>query len=412
MSDGRDVNLQVLDPQLARIPGLSARLTAVAAQVGSLQDPQVVATLEVVVDEGVVAVVTEAVRGVPVSALVDADGTLPAASAIAVAGGVLSAVSAAHGAGLVHCGIVPERVLVQEDGEVRLDGFALARALALTGGEAGAPARGYSSPERLGGTMPDGIGDLYGAAALTHALLIGAPPAPGAAAPVAALPGMSAVLSQAVAPEPAHRFPSASALRDAITSTASQTLGQGWRAASDLAMRARAALGALETAPIAPAEAPAPAPPPTVAPEVAPPRPRRRRLRTVLLLLFALLIVAAGAAGGIYALTRSSSSPTPLAIGNDIKLDVTRTATGDCNVSFHFVATGSISGQGQVVYQFIPSDGSASSPQTVSIADEVGFSFDYTYTYTGHRTGPATMTFQISSPVQRSVQKQYDTTCS
>jgi hypothetical protein len=204
---------------------------------------------------------------------------------------------------------------------------------------------------------------------------------------------MSAVLSQAVAPDPGRRFPSAAALREAITTTAAETLGPGWRAGSDLAARARGALSATETVD-----------------EAAPPR-RRRRLRTVLLLLLALLIVAGGAAGGIFALTRSSTSHAPLAIGNDIKLDVARTATGDCNVSFHFVASGSLSGQGQVVYQFIPSDGTASSAQTVTIADEVGFSFDYTYTYTGHRTGPATMTFQITSPVQRSVQKQYDTTC-
>ncbi|HET9050920.1 MAG TPA: hypothetical protein VFO60_04405, partial [Candidatus Dormibacteraeota bacterium] len=236
--DAAAVGLSVVDPAIAALPGFSQRVTAVVRQVAPLRHPRVVGSIEVAAGDGALAIVTEAVDGVLVSGLLRPGELLPAATAAQIVDDVLRAVGAAHAAGIVHCGILPERVLVTAAGEVRLDGFAAARAFALTGGEPGAPPPGFSSPERLGGSLPDGVGDLYASAALAHLLFTGAPPRPGTAAPVPALPAMQPALAQAIAVDPQRRFPSASALRGALTAAVADALGDDWRGQSDLAPRA------------------------------------------------------------------------------------------------------------------------------------------------------------------------------
>src|SRR5205807_9794931 len=99
---------------------------------------------------------------------------LTAAAALAVAEGLLGALEAVHSAGLAHGAVSPEAVWVTAAGLVRLDGLALALAVA---GErpAGVPGD-YLSPERRAGGPASAAADVWAAAALTHTLLTGRPP--------------------------------------------------------------------------------------------------------------------------------------------------------------------------------------------------------------------------------------------
>jgi serine/threonine protein kinase len=435
---GRDVGVQLLDPPLVRLPGFVNRLAAVAAQVAPLRHPRVVATEEVAVGDQVAAVVTEATVAVPLSDLLTEGEGLPLASAMAVVDDVLRAVGAAHTAGLVHCGIAPDRVVVDADGGAHLDGFAMARAMALTGGEVGAPLPGYSSPERLGGVLPDGQGDLYATAALAHRLLAGTTPSPGASAPVPTLPALATVLTHALAADPQRRYPSAAALRNALIGTVQQLLGADWRQGSDLAGRAQErlrAVGAL--APEAPPAPAAPAPPvatpPTLPPPsylppppprtAAPPPPKRRHWgRIVLAVLAVLLLVGGGGAAAAILLTRGSSTsdsttqstsatPAALVVGNDLTVTMDKTQTGDCITDYVFTAGGSLSGSGQLVYHWEQSDGYKSPDTTIVITNQVGLAIVQHWRFTGHRSGSATMTFVVTAPQARTASKTFDTTC-
>jgi serine/threonine protein kinase len=400
----------------------------------------VVGTEEVVGGDQVAAVVTEAAIAVPLSDLLTDGDPLPLPTAMAVVDDVLRAVGAAHAASLVHCGITPDRVVVDADGGARLDGFAMARALALTGGDVGAPAPGYSSPERLGGVLPDGLGDLYATAALAHRLLAGTTPSPGASAPIPALPALATVLTHALAPDPQRRYPSAAALRNALTGTVHQMLGADWRSSSDLAPRARErlrAVGALAppavppppsaaatVLPVPPATPPsryvAPTPPRALPPLVAPPPPRRHRGRTVLAVLAVLLLVGGGVAAAVELSRGNSSSggssstqstPAPLVVGNDITISMQKSQTGDCITDYVFTAHGSLSGSGTLVYHWEQSDGYKAPDTTIVITNQVGMAIDQHWRFQGHRTGSATMTFIVTAPQARSANKTFDTTC-
>jgi serine/threonine-protein kinase len=95
--------------------------------------------------------------------------------------GVLAALSACHDAGVVHCDLKPENVLLLEGGRgrVKLVDFGIAQAPGpIEHGEdfviLGTPA--FISPEQIRGTAVDGRTDLYLLGALTFELLTGEPP--------------------------------------------------------------------------------------------------------------------------------------------------------------------------------------------------------------------------------------------
>lgn len=431
-----------------RLPGFAARLTAVVRQVSPLRHARVVGSIDTATGDSALAVVTEPVDGIPLSGILVPGEALPPATAMEIVDDVLRAVGAAHAMGIVHCGVEPGRVLITAAGDVRLDGFAMARALGLTGGDAAAPTPGFASPERLGGALPDGMGDLYSAAALAHLLLAGSTPTPGVARPVPALPGMQEILVRALAADPKRRYPSASALRGALASTAAETLGEDWRSGSDLGKRAAEAIAArdaelapeesappplaIEPPPAAPLARPAapprhaaPPPRPAAAPRPPPrpvrPGPRERRGRALLFVLLAIVLLGGAGGGAWYLATRSSGStapPGPLGVGSPITLDVARsTASGaQCDATFTFTAKGPLRGQGDLVYHFEQSDGHATPDTTIHITTETSFSLDHLWRFQGSMSGSATLTFVITKPPGANAQptkvaKTFDITC-
>ena len=96
---------------------------------------------------------------------------------------VLSALSAAHDAGIVHRDIKPENVLIADDGTVKVADFGLARAVTTTGNTA---TQGllmgtvsYLAPELVTDGSADARSDVYSAGILLYELLTGSKPHTG-----------------------------------------------------------------------------------------------------------------------------------------------------------------------------------------------------------------------------------------
>jgi serine/threonine protein kinase len=177
-----------------------------------------------------------------------------------------------------------------------------------------------------------------------------------------------------------------------------------------------------------------PAPPPLARPPAAPPpshlpppEPRARAAITEIdsedrggrgplfwaLVILGALLVVAGAAVAAVVLTRSpggGSSNGPLAVGHDVRLSVTP-QQGGCDTDFQFAATGSLTGQGTLLYRWERSDGQQTDDIPVAITDQRSFRFTIAWRIIGHQQRSGTMTFRIVQPASRVVNQTITYNC-
>ncbi len=127
---------------------------------GRLNDPSIVTVYDVVTDGGTTFIVMELVDAPSLADLVRRRGPMPAAQAAQLGERVLTALQAAHKAGIVHRDVKPANILVAPDGRVKLTDFGIAHAiddprLTTSGMIVGSPA--FMAPERVEGreAMPE-----------------------------------------------------------------------------------------------------------------------------------------------------------------------------------------------------------------------------------------------------------------
>lgn len=158
-----DPALAEYDPEGART--LRARVLREARALARLDHPNVV-TVHHIVDpgeDGYPWIVMELVAG---SSLQDrlAEGPMDPAEAAELGRGILSALVAAHAAGIQHRDVKPANVLLRPDGRPVLTDFGIAAirestSLTMTGALIGSP--DYIAPERIRGTEGDPSSDLW-----------------------------------------------------------------------------------------------------------------------------------------------------------------------------------------------------------------------------------------------------------
>lgn len=249
---GRKVAIKVLNEDLANNKKFLARFQQEARSASSLTHPNIAKVLdageESVTDadgtEHVRAyMVMEYVEGLELSKLV-ARGPLKVPEAVRVAGEILSAVEFAHSAGIVHCDIKPDNIMITRQGNVKVLDFGIARAaaaafddLAQTTSVLGTAA--YFSPEQAQGKKVDARTDIYAIGVVLFEMLTGKVPFEGDTAvavahqhihaqPVApstfntkVTPALDAVVLKALSKAPKDRYQSTQAFGTALQDAAS-----------------------------------------------------------------------------------------------------------------------------------------------------------------------------------------------
>ncbi|MFB7947465.1 serine/threonine-protein kinase [Kitasatospora phosalacinea] len=204
--------------------------------------PHVVGVHDVVLDGGAPWTVMQLVVGRSLHERIAADGPLPVPEAARVATAVLSALEAAHAAGIVHRDVKAANVLLADDGRVLLADFGIAvqqDQTALTTSGVFLGSLDYVAPERARGAAAAPSGDLFSLGATLYqavegrlpfrrdtpvatltAVLFDPPPRYALAGPLAPL------LDGLLAKDPAARLtgPQAAALLAALPSTAPPAL--------------------------------------------------------------------------------------------------------------------------------------------------------------------------------------------
>ncbi len=197
---------------------VAMRFVREARAAARLSHPHVVAVFDQGDDDGVVFLALEMVRGGTLRDVLAAEAPMPPARALALLEPVLSALAAAHRAGLVHRDVKPENVLIAEDGTVKVADFGLARAVgadtrhtATQGVLIGTVS--YLAPELVVEGRGDARADVYAAGVVLYEMLTGAKPHEGESpihvayqhvhadvpAPSARVPGLPAYVDALVA---------------------------------------------------------------------------------------------------------------------------------------------------------------------------------------------------------------------
>ncbi|HEV7980171.1 serine/threonine-protein kinase [Amycolatopsis sp.] len=131
---------------------------------GRLNDPAVVTVFDVVHEAGSTYIVMELVEAPTLSDLVRRNGPLPPWQVASIGEQLLSALKAAHDAGIVHRDVKPGNVMVAANGRVKLTDFGIAQAiddprLTTAGMIVGSPA--FMAPERVQGREALPASDLW-----------------------------------------------------------------------------------------------------------------------------------------------------------------------------------------------------------------------------------------------------------
>jgi len=143
---------------------LEERVLREARAAGRLNDPAVVTVFDVVVENRMTYIVMELVEAATLSTLISRQGPMPPERVSSMAQQLLSALEAAHAAGIVHRDVKPGNIMVRPDGRVKLTDFGIAQAvddprLTTSGSLIGSPA--YMAPERIHGNEASPASDLW-----------------------------------------------------------------------------------------------------------------------------------------------------------------------------------------------------------------------------------------------------------
>lgn len=255
----RPVAVKVLLPRLAADEVFLERFRREAIAAARLAHPNIVATFDTGIDDGVAYIVMELVRAKTLRDVLAERGSLSPARAAGYAVQVAAALDYAHKAGVVHRDIKPANILVGDDDRLKVADFGIAKAAmpkARSGAAAldhGVPATQaaladltetgaiigtarYLSPEQVKGDDVDGRADIYGLGVVLYEMLCGRPPFTGDNEVAVALQHLSetprpprqvksgiprtveVVVLRALAKSPAQRYPTAGDMQTALLS--------------------------------------------------------------------------------------------------------------------------------------------------------------------------------------------------
>jgi tRNA A-37 threonylcarbamoyl transferase component Bud32 len=238
---GRPVAIKVLDRRYRDDAKFQTRFRREAQASAGINHPNVVSIYDTGSEEGFHYIVMEYVDGETLGDILEREGTLPPRRAVAIADPVAQALEAAHEKGMVHRDVKPGNIMVDRSGTVKVLDFGIARAaaddtLTQTGVVLGTAA--YLSPEQARGETVDARSDVYSLGCVLYEMLTGRPPftadSPLGVAykhvreeplPPSQLnpdvpPEVEAVVMAALAKDPAARYSSGGAMRDALSAAA------------------------------------------------------------------------------------------------------------------------------------------------------------------------------------------------
>ena len=176
--------VKVMHPGLGDDGDFAARFVREARAAAKLSHPHVVSVFDQGEEHGTVFLAMEYIAGHTLRDVIRKEAPISPLRALTLLEPVLSALAAAHQAGLIHRDIKPENVLMADDGRIKVADFGLAKAVSAdtqhtaTGGVLIGTVS-YLAPELVVDGRADARADVYAAGVVLYEMLTGHKPHEG-----------------------------------------------------------------------------------------------------------------------------------------------------------------------------------------------------------------------------------------
>lgn len=177
----RRIALKVMHAHLSDDSAFQSRFIQEARSAARLADPHVVNVFDQGQDGELAYLVMEYLPGITLRELMREQKRLTVTQTVTIMDAILSGLSAAHRAGIVHRDVKPENVLLAEDGRIKIGDFGLARATTANTAT-GAQLLGtiaYLAPELVTRGTADARSDIYALGIMLYEMLVGEQPYKG-----------------------------------------------------------------------------------------------------------------------------------------------------------------------------------------------------------------------------------------
>ncbi|MGO9442444.1 MAG: protein kinase domain-containing protein [Terriglobales bacterium] len=224
---GRTVAIKTtrLDAHGLDTEDLLRRFRNEARAAGTLNHPNIVTIYDAGEQEGVFYIAMEYIEGETLHGLLSQHRSLPVEKVIDIVRQVCAGLDYAHAHGVIHRDVKPANIMLAASGAVKVMDFGIAKAggtVTATGQVLGTP--NYMSPEQVKGKPIDGRSDLFSVGVLLYEMLTGEKPfdgqnvttiiykivsenpIPPRELDVTIHPGLSAVVTKALAKAPDERY--------------------------------------------------------------------------------------------------------------------------------------------------------------------------------------------------------------
>lgn len=176
----RSVAVKILREDYSKDPMFLERFRQEAKAAANLSHPNIVTVHDFGLDSGQLFIVMEFVPGSDLKTLIKQRGRFSPEEAVPLLVQACAGIGYAHRAGLVHCDVKPQNLLVTPDMRLKVTDFGIARALSTIHPEEktnivwGSPQ--YFSPEQAAGAAPSPASDVYSLGVIMYEMLSGSLP--------------------------------------------------------------------------------------------------------------------------------------------------------------------------------------------------------------------------------------------
>jgi len=179
----RPVAIKLLRKDYSKEIGFKDRFLQEARAAANLSHPNIVAIYDFGIDNEEIFIVMELVTGSDLKTLLQSGKNFSIEEGLDLGQQITAALGYAHRAGIVHCDVKPQNIIISTDHVVKITDFGISRALSSTSSTQtselvwGSPQ--YMAPEVINGALPTPQSDVYSIGIVLYEMFTNHPPIDG-----------------------------------------------------------------------------------------------------------------------------------------------------------------------------------------------------------------------------------------